>query len=296
LEECIGDFYPQTDRISASLFQVLQYQLSRSYANNEWSEDKELQTFLTFVKNKEGNVSVLIKGLGICLPLYKNHRTSNYRLDSFTPYGEALTPSQKISAQLANRLWSELPEEAFRKGVVYRLQNSAKSLDDSWNFITGANMVLIYPREHEAILKYYEGLLRQNYATFSEWYKSGQSAYENIRSGNIVAVKAGIQWEEDSLLLKSYEALLKKNYATFSQWYKEGNLEFDKIKSRNIKGVKKGFAWEENKSLFAQLMIIRPADMKSWKLDTLNDFVAYEISQNRMPTQTKEVWAKYIVQ
>jgi hypothetical protein len=138
LGECFGDFNNLTSYISKNLFKVSQHQLSRSYANNEWSEDRDLQTFLTFVKNKEGRVSVFIKGLDIAIPLYNNHRLSN--LNSYTPFGSSLTSEEQKSAYLTNQLLIRYPD-ALRKGFKYLLKNKNTSEEDFFKFITGNNIV-----------------------------------------------------------------------------------------------------------------------------------------------------------
>jgi hypothetical protein len=209
LIRCSGN--PLND-ISSNLFKVSQKRLSRSKERNEWSEDRNLQTFITFVQNKDGRVSALIKGLDVALPLYKNHRTSN--LDSLTPYGASLTSDQKVTAQFMNRLLSEYPD-AFRRGLGYRLQNKTMSLDNLWNFITGRNMVMVYPKGDvnvlimDIILPYYQnfwpGVQEMRYIDdLSQWGDRG-SYYGRPKNHYFEDLTEGTAFMVNTVILPYYK-------------------------------------------------------------------------------------------
>jgi hypothetical protein len=142
LSQCNGDlgtgYRDQAEELSDKLFKAALNQLSQSYRENQWSEDKDLQTFITFIRNKDGKVCVFIKGLDIALPLYKNHRLSN--LNSYTPSGSSLTSEEQKSAYLTNQLLMKYPD-ALRKGFKYLLKNKNTSEEDFFKFITGNNIV-----------------------------------------------------------------------------------------------------------------------------------------------------------
>ena len=151
LAQC-DNFLDRTRDLSVKLFKVSQNQLSRSKNRNEWALDETLGGVFTFTLNNNQKVSILVRDLGVVLPLYSNHRHPDPH--SMAPWVEPqenvqLTPDQLITSQFINRIFmGEIPGNPLKRGIKFRLENrTGLTLDELVNRFTGRNVPLqIVPR------------------------------------------------------------------------------------------------------------------------------------------------------
>ena len=129
--------------ISSQLFKASSNHLAKSGERGEWLPDNgDTKKVFTLIKNRKGQLSLLVQDLELALPVYSEHRVmpredNNY---AYAPQGKVFTNKQYNALLFLNRLLAEKPANRFKSGLLFLLQNPTEPFASLWDKLEGKNL------------------------------------------------------------------------------------------------------------------------------------------------------------
>ena len=163
--------------ISSQLFKASSNHLAKSGERGEWLPDNgDTKKVFTLIKNRKGQLSLLVQDLELALPVYSEHRVmpredNNY---AYAPQGKVFTNRQYNALLFLNRLFAEKPANRFKSGLLFLLQNPTEPFSSLWDKLEGKNI-----KQLPSIINY------------DEAYGKLKRVYDFHRGGGVLQLQEG---------------------------------------------------------------------------------------------------------
>ena len=129
--------------ISSELFKASSNHLAKSEERGEWLPDNgDTKKVFTLIKNRKGQLSLLVQDLDLALPVYSEHRVMPREDNSYAyaPQGKVFTHNQYNALLFLNRLLAEKPANRFKSGLLFLLQNPTEPFASLWDKLEGKHI------------------------------------------------------------------------------------------------------------------------------------------------------------
>ena len=163
--------------ISSKIFKASSNHLAKSGERGEWLPDNgDTNKVFTLIKNRKGQLSLLVQDLELALPVYSEHRVmpredNNY---AYAPQGKVFTNRQYNALLFLNRLFAEKPANRFKSGLLFLLQNPTEPFSSLWDKLEGKNI-----KQLPSIINY------------DEAYGKLKRVYDFHRGGGVLQLQEG---------------------------------------------------------------------------------------------------------